>query len=82
MSNEQDKLHHSERIHQKEVKIAKQVKIAKENGLTVIDPHRFAKHNAMNCGDPKCMLCSNPRKVWGEKTIQEKRNQQVELDNE
>ena len=81
MSNEQDKLRHSERIHQKEVKIAKQVKIAKENGIPVIDPHRFAKHNAMNCGDPNCMLCSNPRKIWGEKTIQEKRNQQ-ELDNE
>jgi hypothetical protein len=27
----------------------------------------------MNCGNPNCVMCGNPRKVWGEKTMQEKR---------
>ena len=27
----------------------------------------------MNCGRPHCMLCTNPRRIWGEKTMQEKR---------
>ena len=24
-------------------------------------PHRLAKHHALNCGKPHCLLCSNPR---------------------
>lgn len=36
-------------------------------------PHRFHKKNALNCGDPKCVMCMNPRKAWGEKTIQERK---------
>jgi hypothetical protein len=35
-------------------------------------PHRFAKHHVLNCGNPKCIMCDNPRHVWGEKTMQEK----------
>lgn len=36
-------------------------------------PHRFHKKNALNCGDPKCVMCMNPRKAWGEKTMQERK---------
>lgn len=77
MSNEFIKEKRSKRIHDEETKVKKQVKIAKSHGLTNNDkaikqPHRMAKHHAMDCGQPGCMLCGNPRKLYKEKTIQEK----------
>lgn len=77
MSNEFTKEKRSKRIHDEETKVKKQVKIAKAHGLTDKDkaikqPHRMAKHHAMDCGQPGCMLCGNPRKLFKEKTIQEK----------
>jgi hypothetical protein len=82
MSNEDHKLKHSERMYQKETKIKKQVKIAKEHGIEVKEPHKFAKHNALNCGIPNCIMCGNPRKVWGEKTMQERKFEQKELNDD
>lgn len=35
--------------------------------------HRFHKKHALNCGDSTCIMCMNPRKAWGEKTIQERK---------
>ena len=79
MSHEEDKIVHSKRIHSDEVKIAKQLKIAKQYGMIVKEPHKFAKKHALNCGNPTCVMCMNPRKSFGEKTIQEKRfNQNLE----
>ena len=72
MSDEQDKFKHSKRLLKDENAIKKQTKIAKQYGSNVEEPHRFAKHHAMNCGDPNCVMCSNPRRIWKEKTIQEK----------
>jgi len=34
-------------------------------------PHTFHKVHALNCGDSKCAMCGNPRKFFGEKTMQE-----------
>ena len=76
MSDELIKSKHSKRIHQKENYVAKQSKIAKAHGVEVDEPHRLAKHSAMNCGNPKCVMCGNPRKTFKEKTIQEKRFEQ------
>lgn len=73
MSNTDAKIKHSKRIHSKETAVAKQVKIAKAYGLDVKEPHKFAKHHALDCGVPGCPMCSSPRKVRGERTIQEKR---------
>ena len=73
MSKEQDKIKHSKRLQKDENVIKKQTKIAKAAGLEVIEPHKFAKHHAMNCGNSKCFMCSNPRKVFKELTQQEKR---------
>ncbi len=42
--------------------------------------HRFAKMHALNCGIPSCPMCGNPRKVWGERTIQERRFMQGQCD--
>jgi hypothetical protein len=72
MSNSEDKEKHSERRHRTENVIKKQVKIAKSKGLQVEEPHKLAKHHALDCGIPNCPLCSSPRKR-GELTIQEKR---------
>jgi hypothetical protein len=61
MSHELDKIKNSKRRQKDENAVNKQVKIAKGYGVKVEEPHKFAKHHALNCGDPKCSLCSNPR---------------------
>lgn len=73
MSKEQDKIKHSKRLQKDENAIKKQTKIAKEFGIPVEEPHKFVKHHAMNCGNPKCVMCGNPRKTFKELTQQEKR---------
>ena len=74
MSTEQDKFKHSKRLQQDENAIKKQTKIAKASGVPVTEPHKFAKHHAMDCGNPGCYLCGNPRKTHKDKlTQQEKR---------
>ena len=82
MSNDQAKFLNSRRRHKNDVAIARQVKIAKQHGLghqdqAIREPHRHAKHHAMDCGNPKCMLCGNPRRnAWFKKdrlTAQERR---------
>ncbi len=72
MSTEQDKFNHSKRLQKNENAVKKQVKIAKENRVPVKDPHRLEKHHVMDCGNPKCVMCSNPRKTFKELTQQEK----------
>ena len=72
----------TKRMHSEETAIKKQMKIAKQHKMEaawskdVREPHRFAKHHAMDCGNPKCMMCGNPRKTWHELTAQEKRMHQ------
>ena len=73
MSKEEDKIKHSKRLQKDENVIKKQTKIAKSHGIEVTEPHKFAKHHAMDCGNPKCVLCGNPRKTFSELTAQEKR---------
>jgi hypothetical protein len=41
--------------------------------MDVKEPHKFAKHHAMDCGQPDCVMCGNPRKTFNELTTQEKR---------
>jgi hypothetical protein len=72
MSTEQDRFKKSKRLLKDENAIKKQTKIAKEFGLPVKEPHKFAKQHAMDCGNPKCLICSR-EKVFGEPTIQQKR---------
>jgi hypothetical protein len=80
MSSEQDKFNHSRRLQKDENAIKKQLKIVKEHthikteyNPKLDQPHRFAKHHAMDCGQPNCLLCGNPRRTWNELTTQEKR---------
>ena len=78
MSNDTAKYINSRRRHKNDVAIARQVRIAKAHGLgfhdkAIKEPHRMAKHHAMDCGQPGCMLCGNPRKIFKQRTTQEKR---------
>jgi hypothetical protein len=79
MSNDLAKYLNSRRRFKDESAIKKQLKIAKAHGLSFKDkaikePHRLAKHHAMDCGQPGCMMCGNPRKTHKDKlTAQEKR---------
>lgn len=73
MSTEEDKFKHSKRLQKDENAVKKQTRIAKDFGVPVEEPHKFAKHHAMNCGNPKCVMCGNPRKTFKELTQQEKR---------
>jgi len=82
MSNEEDKIKHSKRLHKEDAAIARQVKIAKAHGVEVKEPHKLAKHHALDCGQPGCMLCGNPRKIFSEKTKQEQSFEQTEKWND
>jgi hypothetical protein len=73
MSRDEDKIKHSRRISKKRSAAIKQVKIAKAHGITPREYHRYSKHHSMNCGRPHCMLCTNPRRIWGDTTLQEKK---------
>ena len=37
------------------------------------EPHRLAEYNGMSCSNPYCMGCRNPRKIFGELTMQERK---------
>ena len=79
MSNETAKYINSRRRHKNDVAIARQVRIAKAHGLgfhhkAIKEPHRLAKHHVMDCGNPQCPLCGNPRRTHKDTlTAQEKR---------
>jgi hypothetical protein len=73
MSTEQDRFNNSRRRLRDESAVKKQSKIAKAYGVPVKEPHKFAKRHAMNCGNPDCVMCGNPRKTFNELTAQEKR---------
>lgn len=73
MSTVQDKFKNSQRRLKDEAAIAKQRKIARAHGFPTGPEHRLAKLHATTCGDSNCVMCGNPRKFFGEKTIQEQR---------
>jgi hypothetical protein len=78
MANDFAKYKNSRRRHKTDVAIARQVKIAKSHGTynmrSIKQTHRLAKHHAMDCGNPKCYLCGNPRKTHKDRlTTQEHR---------
>jgi hypothetical protein len=78
MSNDLARYLNSKRRHKTDVAISRQVKIARShntyNQANLKQPHRLAKHHAMDCGNPSCFLCGNPRKTHKDRlTQQEKR---------
>jgi hypothetical protein len=85
MSTDQDRIKHSRRMSKTRAATLKQVRIARAHGITVKEYHRYAKHHALNCGRAHCMLCSNPRRTWKQKTLQEvswSQQARVDADND
>lgn len=54
--------------------IKKQLRIAKAFGMNHIlkQPHRLAKHHALDCGNPECLVCHSD-KVFHKPTMQERK---------
>ena len=73
MSDTVSKYKHSKRLQKDQNAVNKQVKIAKAYKVPVEEPHKLAKHHALNCGNPKCHMCGNPRRMFKELTTQERR---------
>ena len=64
--------------------IKKLIRIAKAFGLTHLlkQPHRLAKHHALDCGNTECQVCHS-EKIFNKPTIQEKRFVQgYKMDNQ
>ena len=78
MSDQFAKEKHSKRLHDDETHIKKRQKLLKAKSAYLSEraitkqPHRLNKVTGMNCGNPKCVLCMNPRRGWKERTVQEK----------
>lgn len=85
MSNELAKFINSRRRHKTDVAIARQVKIAKSHGTynlqSIKQTHRLAKHHAMDCGNPTCFLCGNPRKTHKDRLTQQEKRLFQDLDS-
>lgn len=69
-----DKNKKAKRLQRTANAIKKQVRIAKSLGTTHPhnQPHRYAKTHALDCGNPKCLVCHS-EKVFGKPTLQEKK---------
>jgi len=80
MSDENTKVKRSSRKHDTWRVILKRKKLVKSYGIPTDYTncgHKLAKRNGINCGDPKCLMCMNPRRSYKEKTIQEKSFEQT-----
>ena len=77
-----DKSKRTKRFEQKKRHIDRQVDIMKLAGFdnSKGQPHRYHKKSALNCGNPNCVMCGNPRKMFGEETFQEKKFKAVAID--
>lgn len=86
MSHELDKFNHSKRLQKDENAIKKQTQIAKQHKASEYNPgelkqpHRFHKRHAMDCGNPECYLCGNPRKTHKDKLTTQEKKQHQDLD--
>jgi hypothetical protein len=84
MADQRTKEKHSRRLLDDETHVKKRYKLLKEKNAyfsgNAIEkqPHRLHKVSGMNCGNPDCLLCMNPRKAWKEKTMQEQSFEQTE----
>lgn len=84
MSSEESKIKHSKRIHQKQVKAHHNAEVARSLGADIKpwEEHLYEDSAHANCGNAKCVMCGNPRKLQKEKTIKEKSFEQEKLWNE
>lgn len=87
MSHESDKLKNSIRRHRDKVAVKKQLRISKRSmrinpneAKDLQQPHRMHKRSAMDCGNPGCYLCGNPRKSHKDKLTQQEKRMFQDID--
>ncbi len=70
----EDRTKKAKRLHRTSNAIKKQVRIARAFGMSHVlkQPHRLAKHHALDCGNPKCLVCHS-EKVFGKPSFQERK---------
>lgn len=73
MSDDLTKEKRSKRLFNDKTKSLRQKKILKAYNLDkpFESANYFNKRHALNCGNPNCVMCGNPRKMFNERTIQE-----------
>lgn len=74
-----EKMKRQSRMRQKRNHIKRQNKLRRElmyiiHNDATFEEHRLHKRKALNCGDPNCVMCGNPRKFWGHVTRQEEKH--------
>lgn len=77
-----DKTKKANRLQRTKNAINKQIRIAKNTWNSehlLKQPHRFAKSHALDCGNPKCLVCHS-EKVFGKPTLQEQKFNQGNKD--
>ena len=76
-----DRTKRAKRLQRTSNAIKKQVRIAKSMGLNHLldQPHRLAKHHALDCGNPECLVCHS-EKIHRKPTLQEKKFIQGNID--
>lgn len=80
MSN--DRIKKAKRLQRTANAIKKQMRIAKALGMNHVlkQPHRLAKHHALDCGNSECLVCHSD-KVFHKPTLQEKKFNEAHKDN-
>lgn len=78
-----DRTKKAKRLQRTSNAIKKQLRIAKAMGMNHVlkQPHRLAKHHALDCGNPACLVCHS-EKVFHKPTLQEKKFVQVYRDED
>lgn len=72
----EEKQKRQKRIQQKKRQVSRQLELRKRFSNPYSDealkqPHRLQKKSAVTCGNPNCIMCGNPRKIFGYLTKQE-----------
>lgn len=71
-----DRTKKAKRLQRTSNAIKKQLRIAKQslwhNPKLLAQPHRMAKHHALDCGNPECLVCHS-EKVFGKPSFQERK---------
>lgn len=61
--------------------VAKQLRIARLCGILNVVAGKFKKKHALDCGNPRCRICGNPRKLWKTLPIKEQSMKEaIEMD--
>ena len=76
MSDPESKNKKSKRLLRTSNAIKKQLRIAKQsvwhNPKLLNQPHRLAKHHALDCGNSECLVCHS-EKIFNKPSIQEQK---------